>query len=449
MTSSPLVNLSDELRLVIVEIVESEKQCRRDLLNLSSTCRSYRTFLSPNIFTKVTLRNDEESGLAIQVFLCSERSIFVKELHYQGVTVVPADHVSGDIVEVEEQEEQATVLSEPTREVLCDLKRFPNLERLTVEFPWRKGDIDVGFYHFEEVESDVQVLEREEEDTWRALMAKTYAAIGENKDSSTVKSLDLRGLMARVVSSWWTVDFQTFLGSLQDFRLSTVAMDNGAGWCQNTHNGYLDFLFQLGDNLTSHLHAAETLFIAGNNKGPIGCSGMRHALSSLKVKDMPKLRHLHLQYFFLDPPLIEFIESHIETLETIVLDECFGTWDHSYQTLASDGYGWKEFFDGIQAKKPRRLAQFDITWKNIEFPWDKEYRKIDENSDQVRTGKSLLESGRLAFMYAHLDDKYGMLFQDDDANLEQLIGGEDFEAYCRLMVIVKENSAITQSRLES
>ncbi|KAF9524742.1 hypothetical protein CPB83DRAFT_909739 [Crepidotus variabilis] len=435
MSSSPLVNLSDEMRLAITNLLASEKQ--NDLLNLSSTCRSYRAFLSPNIFTKVILRNDNESGLAMQRFLRSENKTYAKELHYKGVAAIPPDHINMVDVDAEEQlDEPDTVFSGPTREVLRDLEQFPNLERLIVEFPWTEEDLQTGFYHFEEEEEEAQVVEREGKHAWRAIMARTYAAIGENKNFSTVKSLELRGVVAKAVSSWWTTDFQIFLGSLRDFKLSVVPMENGAGWCQSTNEGYLDFLSNLGDDLTSHLYNVETLFIAGNDKGPIGCQGDGHVPCSLGVEDLPKLRLLHLKYFFLDPPLIEFIESHIETLEAIILDECFGTGD---TTLAENGYDWKEVFDRITTTKPKRLTRFDLTWEHIELSWDDTLEGY-QDSDEVRAGKAMLESGRRAFAYGHLDSKYGALFQDDEANIEKLLNGEDFKAYCALMNIVKANA---------
>ncbi|KAF9532988.1 hypothetical protein CPB83DRAFT_903469 [Crepidotus variabilis] len=434
--SSPLDDLSDELRLAVAELVEQS-----DLFNLSSTCRSYRALLTPNIFQTILLCNDEQSGLAMQEFLRSNKKFYVKKLHYKGVTKIP-EQLMSEIEPVEEEEEEEeedpkTVLSDHTREVLCDLKQFPNLKQLIVEFPWGEEDISAGFYHFERAESEEQVREREGEDAWRALMARTYAAIGENKSFSTVKSLDLRGVVAKAVSSWWQADFKAFLGSLQDFTLSTIAMENGAGWCQNTNEGYLDFLAKLGHNLTRHLRNVETLSIAGNDEGPIGCQGMRHAPSSLGVEYMPKLRHLYLKYFFLDPPLIKFIENHVKTLETIVLDECFGTGEI---TLAENGYGWKEFFNRIAATKTKRLVRFDISWENIELPWGDLHHSEDQDSDEFRTGKALLKSGRRAFAYGYLDDKYGMLFQNEDANLEKLVEAEDFKAYSELMNIVKVNA---------
>lgn len=49
------------------------------------------------------------------------------------------------------------------------------------------------------------------------------------------------------------------------------------------------------------------------------------------------------------------------------------------------------------------------------------------------------EMGRRAFAYKILDDKYGMLFDDEDSSLQAFLEGEDQGAFDGLMELVGRN----------
>ena len=395
---SPLLNLADELRTIIVDIIERDDI--HDVVNLSSTCRSYRNLLVPKLFQTVILRNSEKSGQAIKEFLRSKNSIFVRNLHYKGKSYLPPDHIlgpsekeidtSGDIPE--------TILSDATREILSDLKSFSNLEQLIIEFEWDDEQLSWAFYHFDEDETVHQTNERESKDAWRALMAKTYAAIGTNKATSKIKSLEFRNVLPKVPSSWKSADFIEFLGSVLEFKISIYAMENGVGWCMNTNEGYFTFLYDIGRRLTTHLDTVETLSIAANDYGPIGSEGIRHMPSFLRLESMPKLKYLNLQYFILDLPLIRFIESHIDVLEGINLEDCYAAVSNG---LAEAGIPWKDFFDRITAKQPTKLKLLAINPATVKMPWGN-VCEDEEDDEEYINGKALLDSGRKPFSYGYL-----------------------------------------------
>ena len=297
-----------------------------------------------------------------------------------------------------EQDVPGTVFSDATREILSKVREFSNLERLVVEFDWDENQLERAFYHFEKTEDHGQIEMIEREDAWRALMAKTYAAIGTNQGVSKIKSLEMKDVLAKVPSSWGSGGFKAFLGSIEEFKISIRGMDNGAGWCLNTCDGYWIFMSKIGPNLTDHLKTVERLSIAANSDGPIGCEGHNHIASSLMVDSMPKLKHLHLRYFFLDPPLLRFIEAHLDVLESIKLENSYAAGVHG---LAENGYPWTKFFNQIAAKNPMKLKTLTIIPEAVQLPWDVP-ELWNEDKEKANSAKALLESGSRAFSYGHL-----------------------------------------------
>src|ERR1700761_7107962 len=143
-STSLLLNLVDELKLVVVDNLIQDKGPPKDILKLSTTCRNLRNLLKPLLFKRVYLKNNNTSAKSIQELLERDDKASVKELYYigsspdqwSGATDLTDDEsdVIDDDSSVDKYLNLATILPARTRDILQHLDRFPNLDRVIVDF---------------------------------------------------------------------------------------------------------------------------------------------------------------------------------------------------------------------------------------------------------------------------------------------------------------------------
>jgi hypothetical protein len=167
---------------------------------------------------------------------------------------------------------------------------------------------------------------------------------------------------------------------------------------------------------------------------------MRHSPLSIESDSMPLLKSINLEYIFVDPPLIDFLVQHTSTLESISFEECMcGT-----AGLSENGVYWYNLFESLIKAKPQKLKHFEILPVEVEGLDDEiAAQNGDLELDDIGKVSKLMEEdeNRRAFPYKVLDDKYGMLFEDDETNVEAFFEGKDQKAFDELMEIVRRNSS--------
>jgi hypothetical protein len=258
--NGPIVDVPAEIKLAIIEALEAfrstgtddsvtkERRSKRsnpgafkptrasnDVINLSCTCRLFRSISRPHIFRSIILRNDEKSGTSIQAIADSEHAGYVKELHYEGHHSIPLPENA-----VEDQYDESmetTLLPRSVSSILRNLDQFPELEKFIIEFPFGASDGQYedswssAFDYFGYREKPQIVLKEESTRGWRAIMVKSFNAIVQNK-SHTIKSLELRQLVTKEVSTWNTPEWRELLNGVQEFEISIRGIrDMGAGVC--------------------------------------------------------------------------------------------------------------------------------------------------------------------------------------------------------------------------
>jgi hypothetical protein len=169
----PLGGLRTELQLAIIKYLDQST-----LRNWSSTCSFDRTLLAPYIFRVLALRNTERSARSADAVARSQNVAHVGEIHCTAADPGDSDY---DRDEGEIFPNTPFVFPEIVHKVLSNLDRFPSLHTVSVDFAF---DFD-AIYWFDsdlmmDVESAGQINEAEETVGWRALMAKTWAAVSEN-----------------------------------------------------------------------------------------------------------------------------------------------------------------------------------------------------------------------------------------------------------------------------
>ncbi|OZJ03662.1 hypothetical protein BZG36_03529 [Bifiguratus adelaidae] len=154
---------------------------------------------------------------------------------------------------------------------------------------------------FNVFESSVDVKKAEENEGWRAFMARTYDALAENIEP-VVKELEIKQLVPKEVSGFTTPAFRGFLGTLERFELS--------------------YFFNYLRNIT------EFSFTAYSGC-PIGLQGHDHSRLALNASQMRLLKCVYLESIFVCPEMVEFLVGHVGTLERISFQDCYGGTDKS------------------------------------------------------------------------------------------------------------------------
>lgn len=454
-----LVDLSAELQLKIIEgllhddespiekIEEQDGHDRRqenavkiysDLMNWSCTSSYFRDLLTPYIFKSIKLCNQEKSGASLAALSKSRHNEAVKELHFIG-------SAPGDAKREEDAfSDTVGIFPKGVDAVLSDLRQFPNLETLSIEFAYQFDDYEEWEGALDMCapeETDEEVREAEEEIAWRALMARTYEALTRNQE------LHLRGLVFRQlgpkrVSSLNSEAFHGFLSHLERFSVSIHGEDNGAGWMINKHEQYCSLMSNLDELFFDHLKSVVDLTVKAPEEGPIGLEGMNHIPLALKKEQMPLLKSLHLEYIFICRELRDFVIAHPKTLEHLSLINCYA----GIHGLARDGIHWRQLFDPLRAANLERLRQLDILPADLPLSEGEVYPTLVQDrevSQEVREAHRILEEdpSRRLFGHASLDDKYGMLLQNDEENLLSFQQGKDQTSYDLLMGKIDANRA--------
>jgi hypothetical protein len=294
-----LSGLSNELKLIIIELLDAEelKPPEQDpedssyreeveddpprklpmvnphLVNLSCVDRLFRTIVAPYVFKTVILRNNETSARSVQTLSNGPYASLIKRLEYLAVAPFPSDYEN----QKETFEPKAEHYPAEVEDILAHLDRFEKLETVGIEFPWGDGGSHDAFYNFEDVEVAEVISKAEEELGWRALMQKSYTALTRNK-AGVVKKLELRNLVPREASVWRTDEWRTFLGGLEGFEISLRGGENGAGWCINTLDGYIGFVGDFHDLFLNHLGQVRDFKLFATHYGPVSKGDIFKAL---------------------------------------------------------------------------------------------------------------------------------------------------------------------------
>ncbi len=334
----------------------------------------------------------------------------------------------------------STFFPSNVRTILSNLRRFfPRLQSLRIEFKpidWEDFWNDENF-DYSDGETAEQISSAEDDRAWRALMAKTYKLPAQNQQPC-IKALEIQALMPKEVSTFSNRAFYDFLGMLERFTLSIYGNHNGARWNINTIHGHPAFLSKLDKIFFDHLQNVTYFDLKADWTGPIGLEGLRHARLALRGDQMPLLMYLYLKYIFVCPELLDFLVWHAGTLESVSFSDWYGRTSDRGPTEHSTI--WYALFIAFSDAEPRKLSQFEILPVNVPYhmPPCQIPPPQPSRAEEVRL---LLEENpkRRLFPYAVLDDKYGMLLEDEYENQASFFKGDDQKSWERLMEIVEGN----------
>ena len=432
-----LSSLPVELQLRIIQFLENgEKGPFDDLVGLSCTCSSYRDHLAPRMFETLELRNTEKSGRSVRAIACSPHKGHVQRLLYKGLLICQ-DPMDNELPDEKDPEED---LKDTVEDALSSLTSFPNLSTLRVEFEFQENDSwypDSSYCAFLWEEDDYSLVEWEKKQAWRSLMSRSFRAIAQNAGSS-IKHLEVAEFIAKDLTALHEIKVHSFLRGIESFYLSIKGGDNGAGWEVNKAEGYMSIMEQLDEIFFDRMLNLTHLTVVAPDSGPLGLEGVSHIPLPLSKHQMPHLTDLHLHTMFIGPEIISFLSGHKGVLEELKLTNCFAS-PPEFNSMAENGVTWAKFFTRIRAIEMQRLRSFELSpnlaplTRRDRYPGSHEEGDGETNETrQIR--KTLKEDpNRRIFAYATLDDKYGMLFEDEKGNVESFLDGDDQRAYDALM----------------
>ena len=158
---------------------------------------------------------------------------------------------------------------------------------------------------------------------------------------------------------------------------------------------------------------------------------------ALKADQMPLLATLHLDYIFASPELNDFLVGHKDTLEELVLCNCYASTSDD-EGLAENGIHWSQIFTPLFSAHPPRLRRLELIGRDMRGLLDKR-DFTEEQYEQVRTVHRQ-DPERIMFPYAFLDFACGTLYYDEHTSLKSLLNGEDQRSWDRLVELVKRNA---------
>ena len=441
-----LLSLSAELKLGIIEQLNHTSTSfipapPQELLSLSRVCKTLRSLTLPYLFKDITLLNEGKNGASVLATLKGPYGEHVRSIHYIGIMAMAESPDERDEPPTKPAPEH---LPDSVEHVLSNLAKFPNLERVIVEFRCAKTAEEDNSIHqssydiFEELEDSAQVLEAEENDAFRALIKRSYDAVARNS-VGTIRSLEMRNTVAKECSTWWSQEFHALLGALTDFTISLRGGDNGAGWRVNMVPAYLGFIRDLTSLFFRHLNKVKRFRFAATDDGPPGIDdGMNNTRLELGEDNMNALEILELEQVFISRELATFISSHSSSLKSVRLVKCYSGADED------DAITWADFFSTITEETTSRIGiqDFIIGISDLEMTQSHDLAAGAYTHDQSVQAKELREQypGRRMFDYKIIDDKYGMLFDSEGLAFDRFQDGTDHEGWEQLCAMLKKSS---------
>ena len=318
---------------------------------------------------------------------------------------------------------------------LSSLQCFPNLETVILEFPFKWNNFEDPRDSLDEAETAEQVRVAEERNGWRTLMAQSFNALADNNKIG-FQHLELRQLAPYEVSTFNSEKFHKLLNAVKRFSLSLRGWENGAGWNLNTMPAFGNFARKLDTWFFNHLHSVEHLVFEASDTAPIGLDpGRYHAHLALKPDQMPLLRSIKVVDLFVCPELVVFLTAHLQALEELRMYDCRGAMEVDNED--TEGVSWHKFFNALLDGSPSKLRKLVVEWfEEVEYEAWEDVERYEKVCAILRD-----DPNRILFNYSILDDKYGMVFHDENQIATSFFEGKDQDAYENLVAVVSENRA--------
>ncbi|KAI3397173.1 hypothetical protein diail_11147 [Diaporthe ilicicola] len=325
----------------------------------------------------------------------------------------------------------------------------PNLRRINLQYEFELGTSDgpnltPDVKAFEQPRDEDTLLQLENDQTWRRLLADTWSALAANR---TATHLSMKSFVPVWSSAFHSAEFRQLLARLERLDIQVSGMKNGHRGI-NTVPAYNDSLQSLLKVYFLHASSVRRLSLHASQQAPLGARGnYYHIPLSLKATQLPALEHLSLKHCFVGFELAHFINGHAGTLRTLELHNCYAyRGPNDGPGAEAGGMQWARFFALINrpGTSLRRLAiSDDHIPLTIDDPrlaaYDPDTANEPGDVKNVRRAQRRDPRKRL-FLYAYLRDYSGELWMNKDAIVASFETGDDQWEYAALMARVDGNA---------
>lgn len=324
----------------------------------------------------------------------------------------------------------------------------PNLRRVNLEYDFELEKEEPtrheqGVAAFEQPKEEEALLQLENDQAWRRLLADTWNALAANK---TVTHLSVRRFVPVWSSAFHSAEFHESLSRLERLDISIFGMKSGRRSI-NTVPTYNDSLQSLLKVFFLHATSLKKLTLQASQQAPLSARGNHHIPLSLKATQLPRLEHLSLKNCFIGFELAHFINGHSTTLKTLELHNCYAYRSTSTTDESSGGGMYWAPFLALINKPGMKLRRLTLSDDYIPLTIDDKRlakynpAKADEPEDvrNIRRAQKKDPRRRL-LLYAYLRDYSGELWMNKDAIVASFEAGDDQWAYDELMLAMKENA---------
>ncbi|KAK7734013.1 hypothetical protein SLS53_008008 [Cytospora paraplurivora] len=332
----------------------------------------------------------------------------------------------------------------------------PNLRRINLEYDFELEKeepvkFEQGVAAFDQPKEEEALLQLENDQSWRRLLADTWNALASNK---TVTHLSIKRFVPIWSSAFHSVEFRESLSRLERLDISIFGMKNGRRSI-NTVPSYNDSLQSLLKIFFLHASSLKRLTLQASQQAPLSARGNYHIPLSLKATHLPKLEHLTLKNCFIGFELAHFINGHRTTLKTLELHNCYAYRSTSTTDESSGGGMYWAPFLALINKPGMKLRRLTILDDYIPLTIDDKRlakynpARADEPED-VRNMRRAQKKDprRRLLLYAYLRDYSGELWMNKDAIVASFETGDDQWAYDELMAAMKRNAEGSNSPAE-
>jgi hypothetical protein len=336
----PSPSFPAEIWLQISRLIDDQ-----DAAALCQTSRELFSLFENRVYNgQVTLKEDAVSARRVLALANGPRAHTVKTLRYTPTDPKPVRETEHDGRHSGITHDPSVKLSAEAAEVLRSLAKLPNLESVDVALDdwirdWPGAPLTLQ-YDFDEYHG------AEDVEPWRVLLAESFRAISVNPGAFHRLCITylppVPGYSVFESEAW-----RDLVGSLKSFELVLIGTPFDGAGCLTVYQE--DFVKRIPDFFLNHATGLESLSLRGHEDGFIGHFDDWDPFSWDGV-NMPHLKRLELWCAYVDEGIADFLERHLDTLQTVHLERCMAAWFP----------GWEYFLGRMMARDARKLTDFSI-----------------------------------------------------------------------------------------
>lgn len=281
-------------------------------------------------------------------------------------------------------------------------------------------------------ENHDHILSNEQKQQWRANMAQVWTLVADNH---SIRKLTIINLPPKATTTWFTQEWQIFLGQLEELSVGIWYVDN---YLEGTTGGYYDFLSELRSCFFNYAKNLRHLSIVAAEENPWNDA------DSLQCTKMPELRSLNLKNCFIDRELISFLKAHAKTIKKLYLQNCLCVFD---SCLVTGPVSWAELFQAVRHGEPvlcelrLDIGAAPLTSEEAQKDSNGAYIPLDDEPEDIKAIRKAVKVGhKKVFPYHVVDEAYGLVSTDEYSNVERFKDSEDQKQYDALMEVVRQNA---------